>query len=409
MAVYPRRDEKKRVTSWQYHFYQDGKPVRRAGFRSRMEAIAAMEELKTDMRRGVVRPVQHPVGPSGFFDFAKEYLTWQKTRKRSWNRDRVALNHLLEFFGNRPLDAITAGDIEAYKVQRLGAGLTRSTIDRELAVFRHLFSTAVDWERVEKSPVKSKLFYREQNTTCWRILTPDEEERLFAVADERVLPFLKFALYTGLRKNQVLKLEWRHVDLIEERMSLPAEINKSKRPHVLPLGPVALAVLKSIRREGPEDYCFPYLSQTTVQRLFQQAVKRAKLSGRIRLHDLRHTFITRLSEAGNPIDRVRRLAQHSNLATTQRYMHTDEDGMREALQKLAPIVTSNHKSEAPEALVPVGILHDGNQLGHETDPLESQRYCDDQGWSDYESDSVTFGPGGGCGDGMDGESTIRFT
>jgi len=359
MGVYARKG--KRATTYSIDFYVNGVRKRVAGFKTRTEAQKALEAVRTDARRGLLN-IAAPESSPGFQDFAEEYFQWQRGRKRSWERDQVILKHMVRFFGNRPLSQITPGDVEAYKAARLSNGKAKGTIDRELAVLRHLFNMAIKWKRHNENPVLPETFSHEKNNR-WHILTRHEEARLLEAAEPFLKPVLLFALQTGFRRGQVLALKWEYLDLLKKRVFLPAEINKSKKDHTLPLGTTAIRVLRSLSRDT--KYCFGELNPYQVYPAFKRALKAAGLPETIRFHDLRHTFITRLAEAGAPLDRVRRLAQHSSLVITQGYTHSHEDGMRESLELLEPsekIVTNGHKfSPVPPSLDEKSLIQPHNQ------------------------------------------------
>jgi len=340
MGVYVRKG--KRGTTYSIDFYADGVRKRLGGFKTKTEAQKALEAARTDARRGLLN-IAAPESSPGFQDFAEEYFAWQKARKRSWERDQVILKHLCLFFGNRPLSQITPRDVEAYKASRLQAGMSKPTVDRELSVLRHLFNTAMEWKQHNENPVLSKAFFREYRKR-WHILSADEEARLLEAAPPWLAPFLLFCLYTGFRRGQVLALRWEWVDFHKREVCLPAEVNKDKKDHRLPLGPTAIQVLRSLSRDS--DRCFGYIDESTLHVNFKKALKRAGLSKTIRLHDLRHSFGSRCLATGNSIEVTRRLMQHASLVTTQLYVHSTEEEERKALERLRPsekIVTNGHK------------------------------------------------------------------
>lgn len=200
---------------------------------------------------------------------------------------------------------------------------------------------AVNWNKLDKSPMRAKLFCRKHNTTRWHILTANEDKRLLAAADSELRALLAFALHTGLRRSQVANLMCQDVDLVEEKMTMSAEINKSNKEHTLPLNPVAMAVLKSLPRTS--EYCLRDEIYPMRAWGFEQALKKAGLPRSIRFHELRHASITPLAESGAPIDHVRILAQHSNRNVTLRYVHSDEDRLREAARAVCQPGTHGHK------------------------------------------------------------------
>jgi integrase len=113
---------------------------------------------------------------------------------------------------------------------------------------------------------------------------------------------------TGLRRGELLALQWRDVDLV--RGALVVRRSKSKRPREVPPTPRAREALEGVlgaRKALPmagEDPVFPELAAldpgymgTYVSARFRKAAERAGFTG-LRFHDLRHAFCSRLAQAG---------------------------------------------------------------------------------------------------------------
>ena len=141
--------------------------------------------------------------------------------------------------------------------------------------------------------------------------------------------FIRLALYTGCRKNELLMLEWSRVF---ERgcVSLGARHTKSARRRLVPLNEGAL--LRDQR--GWSDRVFPespwVFSANRGRRLtilrkgFDAACRRAAIDD-LRIHDLRHAFASWLVMDGVSPYVVRDLLGHSSIAVTERYAHLSSD------------------------------------------------------------------------------------
>jgi hypothetical protein len=111
--------------TWYIDYYADGRRVREAVSERKTEAQAALEAIKTDIRRGEYRFKKDK--RIRFEDFAKEYLEYAKRNKRSWLRDEIILKHLEPHFKGMILSKITPFHIEEYKKKRLADGVKAST------------------------------------------------------------------------------------------------------------------------------------------------------------------------------------------------------------------------------------------------------------------------------------------
>lgn len=167
-----------------------------------------------------------------------------------------------------------------------------------------------------------------------RALTPAETAALLKATSgtEYGLAIL-IGLYTGLRYSDIARLRWDAIDGDTIRM-VPHKTASHGVEVVIPLHGRVVKALPA--RCG--EYVMPELARTyrwrkTADR-FKLACEAAGVSHEgITFHSLRHTFVTRLAEAGIPEDIRRRLAGHSNAVTHDRYTH-DEAAQRAAIDAL---------------------------------------------------------------------------
>ncbi len=147
-----------------------------------------------------------------------------------------------------------------------------------------------------------------------------------------------------VQRSELARLEWRDIDL--NRAVLVVRVSKSKKPRDIPLGELAIEILRSRLRTtvlGSEPV-LPFANERPdrLTESFNAAAKRAGLD-EFRYHDLRHGFGSRLAQAGVPIPTIQRLMGHADVAQTMRYAgHLPENAERDAIaladraRKLAP-------------------------------------------------------------------------
>lgn len=274
-------------------------------------------------------------------DFAKEYLTYVRdtVKKRSWKRDELCIRHLIDFYKGRILSDIKAQDVDDYKVVRLNR-VSPATVNRELEVLRHLFNLADRWNRFfGKNPV-SRAGLLPLNNKKERILTLDEEKRLLASCDPYLRNIITTALYTGMRKGEIITLKWDNVDFESGLITIDQTNSKSKKTRRVPINSTVRKLLLGQRlKSAGNEYVFlssketPYLRQDSLNRAFILALRKAKIQG-LRFHDLRHTAATRMIELGGSIVAVKEILGHSTLDMTMRYAHPNES-LRTALEGLS--------------------------------------------------------------------------
>ncbi len=273
-----------------------------------------------------------------FSEFAGEYYEYSRVNKKSWGRDRTSLNHLTTFFGDKNLNEITPDLIERYKAQRKnsisarGTGVSPASINRELACLKNMFTKAIEWGKVIDNPaIKVKLF-KEPNGRLRYLETP-EIKRLLVSCSPHLKPIVVVALNTGMRKGEILKLKWDHLDFSNELVFVEDTKNGHRRE--IPMNRLLTETLKSaksrFRESGEYVFCHedgkPYLN---VRKSFETALRRAGIED-FRFHDLRHTFASRLVMAGVDLATVKELLGHKSLEMTLRYSHLSPEHKRQAV------------------------------------------------------------------------------
>ena len=155
-------------------------------------------------------------------------------------------------------------------------------------------------------------------------------------SSEHLKSILTVALNTGLRRGELLNLKWNQIDF-KARM-LRVEKTKSGKMRHIPINDILFNELSRLKSEnGQNSYLFfnpetgkPYLDMKTG---FKGACRRAGIKG-LRFHDLRHTFATRLIQAGVDIVTVQNLLGHHSVTVTQRYTHSNDEQKRKAVELL---------------------------------------------------------------------------
>lgn len=150
--------------------------------------------------------------------------------------------------------------------------------------------------------------------------------------DPVVRAVIKLAMFTGMRRGEILGLQWKNIDLRAGFVLLPDP--KSGRPERIPLSPHAVEVVKEVER-GESDLLFPGRSgkpRHDIKRGLKRVKERAGLPEGYRpLHDLRHNYATRLASSGKvDLYMLQKLLCHKDPATTMRYAHLIDRARKDA-------------------------------------------------------------------------------
>ncbi len=276
------------------------------------------------------------------------YLPWSKNNKRSYPNDVTTAKVVCEFFRGKALGEISPFHVEKFKqtrsgqITRYGQTRAKASVNRELAQLSKMFSLAVDYGYIEANPSRRVKLYTVDNARD-RVLTPEEEEKLKTLlvgkrSHLREIAFL--ALYAGMRRGEILKLEWHEVDFGNDLIHLPAEKTKTNRKRDLPMNQMVRAALSEMRQgigEKASGYVFAGAYCTSnVSAAFSTFAKGIGLED-VTLHTLRHTFATRLKDAGVDPFTIRDLLGHKTIKMTDRYTHANPNLMRQAVNTLGNV------------------------------------------------------------------------
>lgn len=299
------------------------------------------ERVEAEKRRQVALGEQ--VKPSlsllqacdAWFDVKGQYL-------RSAYDCRYQLVNLADGLGpSLPLQDVTLGMIDRYIAKRR-ATVSNASVNREVSLLRRV----VNWCAARGYDVPAIVWKEaklKEETVQTRVLSADEEARLFAHLPDSLKPIVQFAIISGQRRNEIVTLRWSDVDFPNARAWVWA---KGGKRHSFPLTADLVAIIANqpkvcaqvftyeaersapSRKDRPariQGQRYPFSKQGW-ERKFKKALADAGIED-FRFHDFRHTALTRLGS----IEAAYALAGHSDIRTTKRYFHTAENEVRERM------------------------------------------------------------------------------
>jgi integrase/recombinase XerD len=171
----------------------------------------------------------------------------------------------------------------------------------------------------------------------------EAEALLGAAKSQRDRLIVLVGLYLGLRVSEMTKLRVEDVDLVE-RLAFVRQ-GKGDKDRYVPIPAGLVAPLRAWMGARQEGWLFPSrqgggrLASRTVQLLIKRLAAAAGIAGatlarKCTPHKLRHSYATRLLEAGATIREVQELLGHSSVATTEIYTHVNPGRLRGAVDRL---------------------------------------------------------------------------
>lgn len=329
----------KRGGVWWANVRHGGKRIQKSletGDKKLAKAIEA--KIKIELAEG--KFFDKPVGQNKTFKDMIEKFMKEHAPKVSVNTQKsylVSLKHLLSYFNDSKLTAITPKMISDYKILRYNEGMKSSTINRERAMLSKAFNLAMkEWEWIKDNPVCKVPKEKENKRDRW--LSEDEEKRLLENSPQWLRDIIVFDLHTGLRQDELLSLQWGRVNLFNKTIII--QETKSGKPRTIPLLETALTILteKAKVRNLKSDLVFLSNAMTKIDchnliRALHTAMGKAGIQD-LHFHDLRHTFATRLAQRGYDIGKISMLLGHYNISMTQRYTHHNIESLRDGMQVL---------------------------------------------------------------------------
>lgn len=278
------------------------------------EAETLFEKVKKDAKKGKLAHLYDEPSPMLLADFAKEYIEHGRRLNKSpfsLRKDEQTLRYFLNFAGGQ----VHLADINRRLVESWLASLNMKPVSRN-TYFRHFkaaLGKAVDWDYLKKNPCRGIKQIRDDELPP-RALTPDEIGRLLAAEPDQDFQILwQFLLATGARRTEALQIKAEDVD--RDHGLILLRRTKSRRSRHLLITPEIAAILDKIPVQVGK--LWPWMPDTVTHH-FLRTARAAGVD--CRLHDLRHTYGTRLATQVAPWI-LKELMGHSDLKTTQRYIH----------------------------------------------------------------------------------------
>jgi len=318
--------------------------ARRSGSREGLTRKQAESSLRTAISTTTAAPLEERLTLLEVGDRYLHHVDHVLERKPSTVADYryILRRHLGPFFDARGIDRITPDEIAAYMTAKARDGLATKTVSNHLNFAHGLFSFAVrrGWATSNPVAVVDRPRVSAPNPDIHYLLPEELEALLRAVPDDALGP-IERALYltaamTGLRQGELVALRWRDVDWAAGVVRVRRNYTrgrwgtpKSRRSsRAVPMADRVAGELdrhfKASRWQKDDDLVFAHpllgtvLDASKLRKRFGGSIERAGVR-RVRFHDLRHTFGTRMAAAGAPLRSIMEWMGHRDFSTTLVY------------------------------------------------------------------------------------------
>jgi integrase len=258
-------------------------------------------------------------------------------------------------FGDRPATSIRPYEIADW-LDSLGRA--PATVNRYKVTLSSIYRYGKQRDKVQVNPAR-EVAQQKLNNGIVRYLKPDEEKRLRAVLQKAVdacgpqneqrrkrlqhrIYELDVALGTGMRKGEQYGLRWSDIDF--ERRVITLRDTKNGSSRTVPMIDDVVSAFRQLKKlslerkdraidrpnAAPDDVVFGIGDN---KKWWEAALKDAKIKA-FRWHDLRHTFCSRLAQAGVSLKVIQEAAGHKTIQMSARYAHMDHTTLQNAMSVL---------------------------------------------------------------------------
>ena len=221
------------------------------------------------------------------------------------------------------------------------------TANRVLALIRSILRKAMlEWKWIDKVP-RIRLYKEAKRRVRW--LTPEQVQRLLQELPPHQQDMTVFALSTGLRQANVLKLEWSQVDLIRKVCWIHPDQAKARKAIHVPLNSSAMDVLlRQVGKHPERVFTFRGVPSANANtRGWRAALKRAGIEN-FRWHDLRHTWASWLAQQGTPLNVLQELGGWESETMVKRYAHLAPAQLVEHSERVANLLNGTNMAQAKD-------------------------------------------------------------
>ena len=345
MRIFSRKSKtNSRIRTWYVDYYdpQKGLRVRKAGGSTKREA----EQLGREIEASFLRPAESSKAEADnppFYEYMQEYtdhLGATGITNSSLNRYTRIIQNLVDYLwkhkpGIQRLSDLRTKDVWDYIHHRKAKGIQDKTISNELMEIKKCFRFAIEINALGHNPVQNVKFKPAQKSMP-HFFTKSEIEKIFnSFSKDWMKDIFRVFLFTGLRKGELMHLQWSDIDFEKRLIHIRHQIEKNgvviyktkttSSARTIPMYDEVYDVLKRQKsRALHKEYVFvnsthvPFRDDDLYHYLKPRLVK-LEINGS--LHTFRHTFASLLIEAGVGLRELKELLGHSRIETTMQYAH----------------------------------------------------------------------------------------
>lgn len=310
MATYRKRNNK-----WQARIQLCSGPTQARTFLRLTDAKHWAQQIEINYQQGLH---SIPPEPITLFEALQRYQRTVSVHKKRAKIEGYRIKAWLEStLSHLKLEHLKTYHLAQWRDDKIQLGFKANTIRLHLAVLSHLYNVAKSEWGYEQlmNPVKHLARPKLPKVRETRV-TNEDIARLIENTTSPLLPsMIQMALYTGMRRSELVKLEW--ADVYWDKQLIHLKDTKNGEERFIPLTEKSAVVLKKMNKINDRVF---NITEHAVTVAFTRAIKRSQLT-HMSFHTLRHEAITRFFEMGLTIPEVASISGHKSWSMLRRYTH----------------------------------------------------------------------------------------
>jgi integrase len=321
-------------------FADDMTPIRANSIRA--ERIEGKRPSRKEERAAMEAKKQAAANRWTFNRLWEEYQARKPGLKGIVTDENRYMNHIKPVFGDKEPQELAPFDVDRLRL-KLSKTRQAGTVKNVLELLRRLINFAA---KKHLCPTPSFIIEMPKvNNLKTEDLTPDQLAALLEAIDQdtniQAANFMKMALFTGMRRGELFRLQWQDVDF--DRGFIHIRDPKGGPDQKIPLNAATRELLLSHPHTGSE-YVFPGRGgnrRTDINKQVNRIKQAAGLPKDFRaLHGLRHVYASMLASSGQvDLYTLQKLLTHKSAAMTQRYAHLRDEALRRASDLAGDLIT----------------------------------------------------------------------
>jgi integrase len=303
-------------------------------FATRQEALKWARNTETQIDEGRIRPTGAPtirtVEGTTFGEACAHYERTHTRFKKNHRSEALILKALANRFGELPINRIGQPEIAQLRDQLLQKGRSGTTVAHYLNAVSKVFQMLkAEWGLDIANPV---IGIKRPKPNPPRVVRLSREaidtllEACEAASEPLLTPIVKVALETGMRRGEILNLQWKDIDY--ERRRIYVNKSKSGLARCVPASRQVLEVFETVPKA--HGSCVFPIGAESMRKHYERAVCRAKTQWckdhenpftNLTFHDLRHQALSQLSDRGLNVIELAEISGHKTIQMLKRYTH----------------------------------------------------------------------------------------